>query len=410
MIFISPLSLWLEGCCGVRKFDQATGCCDTGTFYSSILNCRVPRSPSRSTQPMSKQIFRQLSTSYSPTVALNGLTDAVGNTPLIKLNRLSAELGRNIYGKAEFQNPGGSVKDRAALYLIKQAEDSGSIDPSKPVTIIEGSAGNTAIGLAHIARSRGYRSIFYMPNTQSESKINLLKYLGAEVYPVPVAPITDPLNFNNRARDHAKKISNAVWTDQFDNSANWLSHFHTTGPEILRQLESAGLSCDAFTCSTGTGGTFTGIARYLEQETVGKCKLVVADPPGSVIYSYVKTGELNREGSSFTEGIGQGRITDNLKASVDIIDDAVSIPDEESIVMLYRLLDEEGLFLGGTSALNVVAACKVAKDLPQNSNVTTILCDSGHKYADRVFSKKWLKEKNLYDSIPEPLKKYITLE
>ncbi|CAR30481.1 PALP domain-containing protein [Lachancea thermotolerans] len=345
-----------------------------------------------------------------PVLASKGLVDAVGKTPLIKLNTLSKELGRNIFGKAEFQNPGGSVKDRAALYLIEQAEKSGQIDPSRPATIVEGSAGNTAIGLAHIARSKGYKSIFYMPNTQSVSKINLLKYLGAEVYPVPVCPISDPMNFNNRARDHAKRLDNAIWTDQFDNPANWKSHYATTGPEILQQLQSAGLSCDAFTCSTGTGGTFTGVAKYLKEATNGQSKLVVADPPGSVIYSYIKTGEMNREGSSFTEGIGQGRITKNLRESIDITDDAVFVPDEESIVMLFRLLDEEGLFIGGTTALNVVAACKVAKTLPEGSNISTILCDSGHKYADRVFSKKWLREKKLYDAIPDSLKRYAILD
>ncbi|SCU97138.1 LAME_0F18668g1_1 [Lachancea meyersii CBS 8951] len=345
-----------------------------------------------------------------PILANKGFVEAVGSTPLIKLNKLSKEVGRNIYGKAEFQNPGGSVKDRAALYLVEQAEKSGQIDPSRPATIVEGSAGNTAIGLAHIARSKGYKSIFYMPNTQSASKINLLKYLGAEVHAVPVCPISDPLNFNNRARDHAKRLDNAIWTDQFDNPANWQSHYYTTGPEILKQLQNAGLSCDAFTCSTGTGGTFTGVVKYLKEATNNHTKAVVADPPGSVIYSYVKTGEMNREGSSFTEGIGQGRITKNLRQSLDLVDDAIFVPDEESIVMLYRLLDEEGLFLGGTSALNVVAAAKAAKNLPENSNVVTILCDSGHKYADRLFSKKWLKEKKLFDHIPISLQKYASLE
>lgn len=354
---------------------------------------------------------RRMSSKHIPVLACKGFTDAIGNTPLIKLTKLSQQLGRNIWGKAEFQNPGGSVKDRAALFLIQEAENSGKIDPNKPdPTIVEGSAGNTAIGLAHIARARGYRSIFYMPNTQSSSKVNLLKFLGAEVYPVPVAPITDALNFNNRAKDHAAKLPNAAWTDQFDNPANWKAHYHTTGPEILKQLESHGFSCDGFTCSTGTGGTFTGVARYLEEATKGHCKLVAADPPGSVIYSYVKKRTLDREGSSFTEGIGQGRITGNLKPSIDIIDDAVLVPDEETIVMIYRLLDEEGLYIGGTSALNVVAACKVAESLPEGSNVTTILADSGHKYAEKVFSKKWLQDKNLYSVIPENLLKYVSLE
>ena len=284
------------------------------------------------------QFIRHL---HVPPLATKGFTDAVGSTPLIKLQKLSKELGRNIYGKSELQNPGGSVKDCAALYLINDAEKRGLIDPSKPVTVVEGSAGNTAIGLAHICKAKGYKAVFYMPDTQSQAKINLLKWLGAEVYPVAACPITDPLNFNNRARDHAKRLDNAVWTDQFDNQANWRAHYYTTGPEILKQIEDEGLKLDAFTCSTGTGGTYTGIAKYLKEATKGNCKLVVADPPGSVIYSYIKTGELNREGGSFTEGIGQGRITGNMKESVSITDDAVFIPDEESIIMLFRLLDEK---------------------------------------------------------------------
>lgn len=345
-----------------------------------------------------------------PVLASKGFTDAIGNTPLIKLNRLSKELGRNIWGKAEFQNPGGSVKDRAALYLVKQGEEKDLISSNRPnPTIVEGSAGNTAIGLAHIARARGYRSIFYMPNTQSETKVNLLKFLGAEVYPVPVCPISDPLNYNNRARDHAAKLENAIWTDQFDNHANWKGHYHTTGPEIFQQLEASGLTCDGFTCSTGTGGTFTGVAHSLKEQTKGKCVLAPSDPPGSVIYSFIKKGTLDREGSSFTEGIGQGRITNNMGASVDISDDAVFVPDEQSIAMVYRLLDEEGLYIGGTSGLNVAGACTLAKSLPENSNVVTILADSGHKYADRVFSKKWLQQNNLYDAIPQHLLKYVTM-
>ncbi|AQZ09769.1 (ZYRO0G20834g) [Zygosaccharomyces parabailii] len=346
-----------------------------------------------------------------PVLASKGLTDAIGNTPLIRLHKLSNELGRNIWGKSEFQNPGGSVKDRAALYLVKDAEERGLIDPAKPTpTIVEGSAGNTAIGLAHIARARGYKSIFYMPNTQSITKVNLLKFLGAEVYPVPPCPVSDPLNYNNQARDHAAKLDNAVWTNQFDNQANWKAHYHTTGPEILAQLQAHGLNCDGFTCSTGTGGTFTGIARYLKEKTKDQCKLAPADPPGSVVYSYIKNGTMEREGSSFTEGIGQGRITDNLAPSVKIVDDAIFVPDADSITMVYRLLDEEGLYVGGTSGLNVAAACMMAKNLPRGSNVVTILCDSGHKYADKVFSKKWLEEKNLYEAIPEHLLKYVILE
>ncbi|SSD58617.1 related to Cysteine synthase 1 [Saccharomycodes ludwigii] len=344
-------------------------------------------------------------------VAYNGFVDAIGNTPLIRLPRLSEKLKRNIYAKAEFANPGGSVKDRAALYLIKNAEDLNLINPKDPhhkPTIVEGSAGNTAIGLAHIANAKNYNAVFFMPNTQSESKINLLKFLGSKVYPVPVCPISNPLNFNNRAKKLAEDTPNAVWTNQFDNLANLQAHFETTGPEIYKQL---GGRVHGFTCSTGTGGTLSGIAKYLKK-TDPSIKVYVADPPGSVIYEYIKSGEVKRTGDgSFTEGIGQGRITENMRACLKDIDDSLYIPDEETIVMLFDLLDQEGLFVGGTSALNVVAACKLAEKLPEGSNVATILCDSGHKYSDRLFSKKWLQDKKIYDCLSTEIQnKYIILD
>lgn len=334
----------------------------------------------------------------------NGIADAVGNTPLIKLVKLSERLGRNIYGKAEFQNPGGSIKDRAALYLIKDAEDRGLLKAGG--TVVESTAGNTGIGLAHICRSRGYDLVIYIPNTQAQSKIDTLRLLGAEVFPVPPKPFEDPENFNHKAKRHAESLENAVWANQFDNLANRQAHIETTGPEIWRQLEG---KVDAFTCSTGTGGTFAGITRYLKEVSNGKVKSIVADPPGSCVYSYVTSGgkSLERSGGSFTEGIGQGRITGNLQQDIDTVDGAVSIPDGETINMLYTLLDEEGLYLGGTGALNVVAAAQVAKDLPENSNVVTILADSGHKYSDRIFSKKWLESKDLLKFIPEHLHKHI---
>ncbi|KAH3663455.1 hypothetical protein WICMUC_005981 [Wickerhamomyces mucosus] len=341
---------------------------------------------------------------FVPITSNTGIAGAVGNTPLIKLVKLSEELGRNIYGKAEFQNPGGSIKDRAALYLIKDAEDRGLLKTGG--TVVESTAGNTGIGLAHICRSRGYNLVIYIPNTQAQSKINTLKLLGAEVFPVPPKPYDDPENFNHKARRHAESLENAVWANQFDNLANRNAHIETTGPEIWNQLNG---KVDAFTCSTGTGGTFAGVTRYLKDVSKGKTKSIVADPPGSCVFSYVTSGgkSLERSGGSFTEGIGQGRITDNLKQDIDTVDGAVFIPDGETIAMLYRLLDEEGLYLGGTGALNVVAAAKIAKDLPENSNIVTILADSGHKYSDRIFSKKWLQEKGLLEHIPENLHKYI---
>lgn len=344
---------------------------------------------------------------FIPLVSTNGFPDAIGNTPLLKLPKLSKETGRNIYGKAEFMNPGGSIKDRAAIYIIKDAEKKGLIKPGG--TIVEGTAGNTGIGLAHVCRSRGYKCIIYMPNTQAQSKIDTLRLLGAEVHPVPVKPFDDPQNYNHQAKRHAERLENAVWTNQFDNTANRQAHIETTGPEIWAQLNG---EVDGWTCSTGTGGTFAGITRYLKEISSNKTQCVLADPPGSVLYSYIKSNgkEIVRGGSSFTEGIGQGRVTDNLKPDIELIDDALKIPDEESIVMLYRLLDEEGLYLGGTGALNVVAAVKVAQSLPEGSNVVTILPDSAHKYSDRIFSKSWLKQKNLFDSLPEHLQKYAILD
>ncbi|CUM64228.1 uncharacterized protein PRCAT00001822001 [Priceomyces carsonii] len=344
---------------------------------------------------------------FVPLVSENGIVNAIGNTPLMKLPKLSKEIGRNIYAKAEFMNPGGSIKDRAALWIIKDAEKNGSITPGG--TVVEGTAGNTGIGLAHVCRSRGYKCIIYMPNTQSQSKIDTLKLLGAEVHPVPAVAYDNPQNYNHQAKRHAEKLQNAVWTNQFDNIANRKAHIDSTGPEIWAQLNG---EVEAFTCSTGTGGTFAGVTRYLKDISNGKTKSILADPPGSIIYSYIKSKGQNieRGGLSFTEGIGQGRITDNLRPDLDLIDDAIRVPDGDSIAMLYRLLDEEGLYLGGTSALNVVAAVEVAKTLPEKSNVVTILADSAHKYSDRIFSKKWLQSKGLFDAIPSHLQKYAILE
>ncbi|KAG8202369.1 hypothetical protein GWM34_02944, partial [Candida africana] len=344
---------------------------------------------------------------FIPLVSETGFPGAIGNTPLLKLPRISESINRNIYAKAEFMNPGGSIKDRAALYIIKDAEEKGLIKPGG--TIVEGTAGNTGIGLAHVCRARGYKCIIYMPNTQSQNKIETLRLLGAEVHPVPAVAFTDPENYNHQAKRHAERLDNAVWTNQFDNVANRQAHIETTGPEIWAQLDG---KVDAFTCSTGTGGTFAGTTRYLKDISNGKVKAVLADPPGSVLYSYIKSGgkEMIRGGSSFTEGIGQGRVTDNLQPDLELVDDAVKIPDEDSIAMVYRLLDEEGLYLGGTGALNVAAAVEVAKLLPEGSNVVTVLADLAHKYADRIFSKKWLAEKGLYDAIPPHLQKYAVLD
>lgn len=344
---------------------------------------------------------------FIPLVSHTGLPGAVGNTPLIRLPRVSSEIGRNIWAKAEYMNPGGSVKDRAALYVIKDAEEKGLIRPGG--TVVEGTAGNTGIGLAHVCRAKGYKCVIYMPNTQSPQKVEMLRLLGAEVHPVPAVAFTDPENYNHQAKRHAEKLDNAVWTNQFDNTANRQAHIETTGPEIWAQLDG---KVDAWTCSTGTGGTFAGVTRYLKTMGGDRVKCVLADPPGSVLYSYVKTNgeKMDREGSSFTEGIGQGRVTDNLKPDLPLIDDAIRVADEELILMAYRLLDEEGLFIGGTGALNVAAAVRVAKTLPEGSNVVTLLADSAARYAHKMFSKLWLESKGLFEDIPGHLKKYATLE
>ncbi|MCJ1407467.1 Cysteine synthase 1 [Ptychographa xylographoides] len=337
---------------------------------------------------------------------VNGLVGAIGNTPLIRLNRLSEETGCEVLGKAEFQNPGGSVKDRAALYVVKDAEEKGFIQPGG--TVVEGTAGNTGIGLAHVCRSKGYQLVIYMPNTQSQGKVDLLRLLGAKVFPVPAVAFENPDNYNWQAKRHAEGMDNAVWTNQFDNVANRKAHVETTGPEIWYQTNG---KVDAFTCATGTGGTLAGVTRYLKTVSDGRVKTYLADPPGSVLHSYITSGGKLKErtGSSITEGIGQGRITDNLKPDIDLVDGALHISDEKTIEMVYRCLDEEGLYLGASSCLNVVAAKEVAEKLGKGHTVVTVLCDGAYRYADRLFSRKWLQEKKLLDAIPPHLQSYIVL-
>ncbi|CDZ98420.1 cysteine synthase [Phaffia rhodozyma] len=340
---------------------------------------------------------------------VDGFVGAVGNTPLIRLRHLSERTGCNILGKAEFQNPGGSVKDRAALWVVKDAEAKGLIKPGG--TVVEGTAGNTGIGLAHVCRSKGYKCVIYMPDNQSQEKIDLLKMLGADVRPVPAVPFDNPQNYNHQAARHAASLENAVWTNQFDNVANRQAHIDSTGPEIWAQTRETGL--DAFTCATGTGGTLAGTARYLKDVSGGAVKCFLADPPGSVLFQYLEGGErkLERTGTgSITEGIGQGRVTENLKPDIEILDGAVHIPDAETIEMVYRLLDEEGIYIGASSALNVVAAVKVAEKLGKGSTVATILCDGAYRYQTRLFSRKWLESKGLDVAIPEELRKYAVLE
>lgn len=324
----------------------------------------------------------------------DGFTGTVGKTPLIRLEGPSETTGCDILAKAEWMNPGGSVKDRAALYLVRRAEALGALKPGG--TVVEGTAGNTGIGLAHICASLGYRCVIYMPDTQSREKIDVLRLLGADVRPVPAVPFSDPLNYNHQARAHADSIDNAVWTDQFDNVANRDSHMETTGPEIWEQT---GGEIDAFTCATGTGGTLAGTGAYLKSRNE-KVRLVLADPPGSVLHSWVQTGRLERTGDgSITEGIGQGRVTKNLEGAP--IDDSVHIPDSDSVRMAFSLLHEEGLCVGASSGLNVCAAIEVARKLGPGHTVATIICDSGLRYASRLFNREWLQEKTFLD-ILEP--------
>lgn len=366
---------------------------------------RTSRDFCRSLRIMANESSSNFVAPFVPAVC-NGFSEAIGNTPLLKLPRISKEVGRNIWAKAEFMNPGGSIKDRAAKYILDDAEKRGLIKDGG--TVVEGSAGNTGIGLAHVCRLRGYRCVIYMPNTQSPSKIETLKLLGAEVHPVPAVAYDNPDNYNHQAKRRAELLENAVWTNQFDNTMNRQAHIETTGPEIWAQLNG---NVDAWTCCTGTGGTFAGVTRYLKSMDP-KVQCVLADPPGSVLYSYIRSNgkEIVRGGSSFTEGIGQGRVTSILQPDLELVDKAIQISDEKSIAMLYRLLDEEGIFVGGSGALNVVAAIETAQTLPEGSNVVTVLCDTAQKYSGKVFSKNWLHEKNLWNSIPGDLRKYATLE
>ncbi|MCG5539680.1 MULTISPECIES: cysteine synthase A [unclassified Halorhodospira] len=318
----------------------------------------------------------------------DGFVGAVGNTPLIRLPRLSEETGCEILGKAEFMNPGGSVKDRAALVIIQAAERSGELRPGG--TVVEGTAGNTGIGLAHICNARGYRCVIVIPETQSQEKIDLLRTLGAEVHTVPAAPYRDPANYQKVAGRMAAEMDNAVWANQFDNTANRQGHYRTTGPEIWAQ---AGGRVDAFVAATGTGGTLAGVSRALK-ERAPDTRIYLADPAGSALYSFVREGEPSPSaGNSITEGIGSSRVTANLQDTD--IDDAFCIPDTESVPMVYRLLREEGLFLGSSSGVNVCGAIRAAEELGPGHTVVTILCDGGGRYYSRLFNEAWLAERGL---------------
>jgi len=317
----------------------------------------------------------------------DGFVGSVGNTPLIRLARVSNETGCEILGKAEFLNPGGSVKDRAALFIIQDAERRGTLKPGG--TVVEGTAGNTGIGLAHICAARGYKCVIVIPDNQSPEKMELLRTLGAEVRAVPPKPYVDNDNYQKIAGRLAATLPNAIWANQFDNVVNRQAHIETTGPEILRDTNA---KVDAFVCAVGTGGTLAGVGRCLKQEKAS-IRIVLADPQGSALYNWVKTGELKASGSSITEGIGTTRITSNLEGTR--IDDAVAVDDPTCVRMVYRLLREEGLFVGGSSGINVAAAVQVAKQLGPGHTIVTLLCDRGGLYSQRLFNPAWLREKGL---------------
>jgi cysteine synthase len=319
---------------------------------------------------------------------VHGFVGAVGNTPLIRLRGVSEETGCEILGKAEFMNPGGSVKDRAASAIVAAAERRGELPPAG--TVVEGTAGNTGIGLAHVCNARGYRCVIVMPDNQSPEKYQLLEMLGAEVHKVPVVPYSNPNQYQKVAQRLAASLPDAMWSNQFDNTANRDTHARTTGPEIWEQT---GGRIDAFVAATGTGGTFAGVAEFLKSRR-REVRCVLADPPGSSLYAYVRSGTLQATGSgSITEGIGIGRVTANLAGAP--IDDAVHIEDADTVRCVYRLLHEDGLYLGSTSGINVAAALRVAREMGPGHVIVTVLCDGGAKYQSRLFNREWLAQKGL---------------
>lgn len=321
-----------------------------------------------------------------------GFSATIGNTPLIRLNALSELTGCEILGKAEFLNPGGSVKDRAALYIIKDAEERGTINPGG--VVVEGTAGNTGIGLALVGNARGYRTVIVMPETQSQEKKDMLRLAGAELRLVPAKPYRDPENYVHVSERVAETLARtepngALWANQWDNTANARAHYETTGPEIWHQTDGR---IDGFTCAIGTGGTIAGISSFLKEQNT-EIMIAAADPEGAAMYSYFKTGELASEGSSITEGIGQGRVTGNVAAAK--VDDAYCIPDSEALPILFDLIRQEGLCLGGSSGINVAAAVRMAHEMGPGHTIVTILCDGGQRYQSKLYNPEFLREKEL---------------
>jgi cysteine synthase len=322
----------------------------------------------------------------------SGFIESIGNTPLIKLRAASDATGCDIYGKAEFLNPGGSVKDRAALAIIQDAEKQGKLRPGG--VIVEGTAGNTGIGIALVANARGYRSVIVMPETQSQEKKDMLRLCGAELILVPAVPYANPNNYvrySGRLAEElaAKEPNGAIWANQFDNTANRDGHYRTTGPEIWEQTDG---KVDGFTCSVGTGGTLGGVARALKERNPN-VKIALSDPMGSAFYNWFTKGELKAEGSSITEGIANSRITANLDGTP--IDMAYQITDEEALPVLFDLVVHEGLVLGGSTAINIVGAMRLARDVGPGKTIVTILADGGQRYQSKLFNPDFLRGKNL---------------
>jgi cysteine synthase len=322
----------------------------------------------------------------------DGFTATVGNTPLIKLRKASEITGCTILGKAEFLNPGGSVKDRAALAIIMDAEARGLLKPGG--VIVEGTAGNTGIGLALVGNARGYRTVIVIPETQSQEKKDTLRLIGAELREVPAVPYKNPDNYVHVSERLAKELAarepkGVLWANQWDNLANRKGHYTTTGPEIWQQTEG---KVDGFICAIGTGGTLSGVGIFLKERN-SKIRIGLADPVGAALYNYFKHGELKAAGSSITEGIGQGRITKNVEGTP--VDAPYQIPDEEALPIIFDLVKHEGLCLGGSSGINVAGAIRLARELGPGKTVVTILADCGTRYQSKLFNPAFLRSKNL---------------
>ena len=336
---------------------------------------------------------------------LPSVLDAIGNTPLIKLKRASEETGCTILGKAEFLNPGQSVKDRAALFIIRDAERRGLLRPGG--VIVEGTAGNTGIGLAVVASALGYRTVIVIPETQSQEKKDALRLFGAELVEVPAVPYRNPNNYvklsGRLAEEFARREPNgAIWANQFDNVANRQAHVETTAPEIWRDTDGL---LDGFICAVGSGGTLAGVAEGLKARS-GEVKIGLADPEGAALFSYYTTGEFKSEGNSITEGIGQGRVTANLEGFRP--DFAYRIPDAEALPLIFDLIQEEGLCLGGSSGINVAGAIRMAREMGPGHTIVTVLCDYGNRYQSKLFNPEFLRSKNL--PVPEWIEKKSDME